>query len=157
MAMPGGNAAYMTLVARFPLRPIRDDDGLEQAGAIIDELIARDDLDPGEDDYLDVLSDLVERYESEAHPMPAATDAGVVRYLIEAHGLNQSQFAREIGAQPSAISEVLSGVRALSKANIRSICARFHVSPAAFPLVSRPASSVAPAAAGKRGRKRGRS
>jgi len=45
---------YIELVHRFPLRPLRSDAELEKAIAIIDELVTRDDLTPGESDYLDI-------------------------------------------------------------------------------------------------------
>src|SRR5258708_3211615 len=55
------DAAYLILIQCFPLRPIRTDAELDAASRIIDELIDRDDLSLAERDYLDVLSDLVEK------------------------------------------------------------------------------------------------
>ena len=58
---------YFELVRRFPLRPIRSERELDNAIAVIDDLIARLARSAEADDYLDVLSDLVEKYESEHH------------------------------------------------------------------------------------------
>ena len=58
-----GQDLYIELIHRFPLRRLRSDAQLDEAIAIIDELVTRDDLTPGETDYLDVLSNLVHRYE----------------------------------------------------------------------------------------------
>lgn len=50
---------YFELVRRLPHRPIQSDDELDRAIAMVDELVVREDLAPGERDYLDVLSDLI--------------------------------------------------------------------------------------------------
>ena len=87
-------AAYLKLVRTFPLRPIRSDDSLDRAIAVINSLLDRDDLSPAEADYLDVLSDLVERYETEEHPMEDVSDADMLQHLIEAKGVTQAEVAR---------------------------------------------------------------
>lgn len=56
--------AYLNLVRPFPLTPIRDDARLAEAVKVIDYLL-RCDLDAGQQDHLDVLTDLVESYEDE--------------------------------------------------------------------------------------------
>src|SRR5271165_1399167 len=62
-ASGGADPAYLTLILRLPLRPIRTDAELDAAICVIDELTDRDDLSVAETDYLDVLGDLVEKYE----------------------------------------------------------------------------------------------
>src|SRR5579872_2385309 len=56
---------YLTLIREFPLRPIRSEADLDGAIAMIDALTDRGELRPDEQDYLDVLSKLVEEYEDE--------------------------------------------------------------------------------------------
>ena len=63
---------YFELVRRFPLRPIRSEQDLDRAIAVVDSLIDKGELSQDEDDYLDVLGDLVRKYETENHPAPAA-------------------------------------------------------------------------------------
>jgi antitoxin component HigA of HigAB toxin-antitoxin module len=59
------NKAYSRLIKRFPLRPIRDDKQNEQAAEICNMLIDRgDSLSQAERDYLEVLTDLIAKYES---------------------------------------------------------------------------------------------
>lgn len=53
---------------------------------VIDSLIDRPQLKPAEKDYLNVLSDLVERYESERHPIPPLPDSELLQHLIELKG-----------------------------------------------------------------------
>ena len=73
---------YFQLVRRFPLRPIRSERELDEATCVIDELIADERRSPGADDYLDVLSDLVEKYESEHHRIPDASPVEVLQFLV---------------------------------------------------------------------------
>ena len=49
---------YFELVKRFPLRPLRSEAELDAAIVVIDRLTDCDRLEPGEQDYLDVLGDL---------------------------------------------------------------------------------------------------
>jgi HTH-type transcriptional regulator/antitoxin HigA len=118
---------YLELVRRFPLRPIRDDSTLDAATAMIDELLRIPELTPEEDDYLDVLGDLVEKYEEQAHPIPDAPACDVLRYLMDCRGLSQAEIAKEVGIPSSVISEVLASKRALSKANITKLAGYFGV------------------------------
>ena len=123
---------YLELVRRFPLRPLRSDEELDRAGAIVDALLDAKERSLGEDDYLDVLSDLIERYEEEHHPIPAATEADTLRFLMDARELSQTNLAEQTKIPVSVISEVLSGKRGLSKHNIGVLANHFHVSPAVF-------------------------
>jgi hypothetical protein len=54
-----GCVRLFELIRPFPLRPIRSDDELGQAIALIDSLLAQPSLDMDEDDCLEVLGDLV--------------------------------------------------------------------------------------------------
>ena len=58
--------SYMALIRRFPLRPIRTRRQYQAASKVMDQLALRGEteLDAGEADYLDVLSDLIEAYEN---------------------------------------------------------------------------------------------
>ncbi len=64
-----GAALYMELIARFPLRPLRSNRDLERASKIANSLAIRDNLTQGETDYLDVLTDLIEKYEDIQYPV----------------------------------------------------------------------------------------
>ena len=85
------NDSYLNLIHQFPLRPIRSDDELNRAIAVIDSLLDLGRLDAGQRDYLDVLSDLVENYEEEHHPIPAPNDAQMLAYLLELKNAKQAQ------------------------------------------------------------------
>src|SRR5947209_3948072 len=109
---------YFGLVRAFPLRPLRSEAELDGAIAVIDSLLDRDDLDAGEKDYLDVLGDLVEKYEAEHHPIAPASDADLLRFFIESNDLSQAELASATGIAESTISEILSGRRKLRRQHI---------------------------------------
>src|SRR5258707_7212361 len=114
----GRRDPYLALVRRFPLRPVRSDAELDRAIAMVDELTDRNDLVAGERDYLDVLSDLIERYESEAHPIQPVTDAVMLAHLIEAKGVTQADVARGTKVAHSTISAQRAGKRRLNRPRI---------------------------------------
>ena len=79
---------------------------------------------------LDTLGTLIHVYEEEHFPMPDAAGADVLRFLMDEHGLTQSDLP-EVGSQ-GVVSEVLSGKRELNIRQIRALAEKFKVSPAAF-------------------------
>ena len=127
-----GLNGYLALVRQLPLRPIRSDKELDRAIAMIDSLLDRDRLSPAEQDYLDILGDLVEQYEDQAYPIPEASDGDMLRFLIDQRGIAQAELARATGIRESRISEVLSGKRELTRTQISQLAAYFCVSPAVF-------------------------
>ena len=99
---------YLDLIRRFPLRPLRTDGDLDAAVAVIDKLIDRAALTPPEQDYLDVLSDLVEAYETETIPMRPVGDAELLRFLIEHKSVTQAG-AAQFGLDPPRLRIVVRG------------------------------------------------
>jgi HTH-type transcriptional regulator/antitoxin HigA len=130
----GGHQAhptYLKLVRKFPLRSLRNDSDLGAAQAVLDALL-RAVLDAGGRDYFDALTDLIETYEREAHPMPDAPESDVLRLLMESNNLSQSQLAEKVGIAQSTISAVLNGTRGLTRLHIVKLARFFNVSPVAF-------------------------
>ena len=84
-------------------------------------------LNAGEETYLDALSDLVAAYEDEHHAIEPASDADMLRHLMDAKGLSQIQLSRETGLPKSTVSEVLAGKRPFSRPMIRKLAAYFNV------------------------------
>lgn len=123
--------SYFELVKSFPLVPIRDNRHLDEAQAVIDQLL-REKLDSGGEAYLDVLTDLVEAYEDEHHEIDDASEASVLRLLMESNGMTQAELARRVGISPSTISAVLSGVRSSTRRQVVTLASFFQVAPSAF-------------------------
>ena len=79
---------------------------------------------------LDTLGTLIHAYEEEHYPIPDVTGAEVLRFLMDEHGLTQSELP-EVGSQ-GVVSEILNGKRELNVRQIRSLAQRFGVSSAVF-------------------------
>jgi HTH-type transcriptional regulator / antitoxin HigA len=122
----------MALVARFPLRPLRSERDLDRATKIVNELAVRGDLARGEQDYLDVLTDLIVAYEKVHHPIPDLYGPDMLRHLLDERGVSQVEAARKMGVAPSTISEILRGKRGIGRKHIDAFARYFHVSPAVF-------------------------
>ncbi len=124
--------AYFKLVRAFPLRPIRSDEEFNEAVAVLDALIDRAPLLAEEQDYMRVLGGLVKEYEDKTIPIRPSTDAEMLRFLMEANDLNQSQMAEAIQIPASTVSEILNSRRKLTRAHIIRLSARFSIPSAAF-------------------------
>jgi HTH-type transcriptional regulator/antitoxin HigA len=123
---------YLDLVRHFPLRPLRSEADLDAAIAVIDSLIDRPMLTAPEKDYLEVLSDLVESFESSSVPIDPVSDAELLRFLIEQRGVTQSAVATGARIAESTISEILAGKRKLNRTQIAKLARYFHVEPGVF-------------------------
>lgn len=135
-ARPQVSKDYLSLIKRFPLRPIRTNDELDMASEIFSELgLKGDSLTQDERDYLDILEHIIADYEAVSPAIQAMVEEAraippqqILRSLLEDNGLSQSQLAREIGCHQEHISAFLLGKRGLSKANAVKLAKRFRVS-----------------------------
>ena len=124
--------AYLKLIHEFPLRPLRSDADLDRAIAMIDALTDRQDLTQEEEEYLEVLSRLVEDYEDEHDPLPRLSGVEALRYLLEENGLTQARLSDETGIPVATLSEILNGKRGISAKVRAALAERFKVAPAFF-------------------------
>ncbi len=79
---------------------------------------------------LDILGTLIHAYEEQHHPMPECSGVDVLRFLMDEHGLTQSDMP-EVGSQ-GVVSDIFRGKRELNVRQIRALAQRFQVSPAVF-------------------------
>lgn len=125
--------SYLALARVYPIHPIRSENDLDEAIAVVDGLLSRrKPLDPQEQDYLDSLGHEIERYEAAAHPMPAVSGSSVLRHLIEAREVTLSQVAAATGIVVSTLSAILAGKRSLNLAHLRVLAPYFGVEPSVF-------------------------
>lgn len=124
---------YEKLIKRFPLRPIRDDTQNEQAAEICDMLIDRgDSLSQAERDYLEVLTDLISKYESKwDDECVDMSPRDLIQYLMKQNDLAQKDLVPEFGS-PSRVSEFLNGERRLSLEQAKRLAERFRLNIAAL-------------------------
>ena len=119
--------SYLKLVTAFPLASIKSDEQLHEAQKVMGQLLAQGELKGGEEMYLDALSDLVAAYEDEHYAIEPASDAEMLRHLMEAKGVTQAQLSRDTSVPKSMISEVLAGKKHLSRQMIRKFADYFQV------------------------------
>lgn len=117
---------YLTLVAAHPLIAIQTDEQLEEAIAVIDELLDRGLLSEGEEQYLDALSVLVEAYEREHIPFPDVAGIDVLRHIMAENALRQSDLL-DVFETRSVASEVINGKRPLTMNHVRRLSERFRL------------------------------
>jgi HTH-type transcriptional regulator/antitoxin HigA len=120
--------SYLELILAFPLASIKSDDQLVAAQQVMDRLLARR-LDTGEAMHLEALGDLVASYEDEHHALGPATDADLLRHLMDARGMTQAQLSRVASIPRSSISEFLAGKKPFSRQMIRKLAHAFQLDP----------------------------
>ena len=118
-------------------RLIHSDEELAEYTRTLFELTAKADPTPDEEEAIELMTLLVERYEQEHYSIPEAEPAEVLRFLLEQNGLSQRDIAAELGSE-STVSLVLSGKRQLNRDHIARLSRRFNVLPAVFFGVSSP-------------------
>ncbi len=79
---------------------------------------------------LDTLGTIIHAYEEENYPIPETTGVDVLHFLMEEHGLSQSDLP-EVGSQ-GVVSEILNGKRELNLRQVRALAEKFKVSSAVF-------------------------
>lgn len=123
---------YQALSKLVPLKAITSEAGYRTAVASLEQL-----LDAGGANerhplagLVEALGDLIGSYEARAHSMPAGAPRDALAFLMQQHGLHQSDLAG-IASQGS-ISAILSGKRGISRQLATKFAAHFGVSIAAF-------------------------
>ncbi|MBI4025248.1 MAG: transcriptional regulator [Verrucomicrobia bacterium] len=120
---------YEELVKLFMPRPIHDKVELSNATEIAD-MLAGHDLNPEQEDYYDLVTDLIDGYESEHHPIRTRKFSGIeiLRYLLDENGMNATDLARLLHCDRTLGPKILSGERQLTANHIKILCVRFKAS-----------------------------
>jgi HTH-type transcriptional regulator / antitoxin HigA len=105
---------------------IHNDAELEAYTKALFQLTALDNPSPSQEEAIELLTLLVEKYEQEHYPIPAADPVAIVRFLIEQQNLTQRDLIPQFGTE-SAVSMFLSGHRNLTLKQVRQLSARFKL------------------------------
>jgi HTH-type transcriptional regulator / antitoxin HigA len=117
---------YGKLLAKTLPRPIRTDRENRRMTQLLLQLDERDDLTPEEEQLAQMLTILIEEYESQRYPLPAVAPADALRALMEERSLQHRDIWQVIGNK-GATSEILNGKRSISKAQAKKLAAFFRV------------------------------
>jgi HTH-type transcriptional regulator/antitoxin HigA len=82
--------------------------------------------------FIELLSALIENYESIRHPTPRMPPAKLLKHLIETRGLKQVDVAKQSGVDVATLSNVMANRRAISKTNSLRLAKYFGVNAEAF-------------------------
>lgn len=125
-------ASWQRFDSLAQLRPIRNEADYERMVGMMNSLL--DDIGDDEDhplsSLLDLVSDLVSRYEQEHHAIEPAQPKDVLRFLMDARGLKQEDLSHFVAQ--SNLSAILAGKRKISAALAGKLGKFFGISAAVF-------------------------
>ncbi len=119
------------MIRRGAPHVIHSDEQLAEYTAVLFNLTAKSDPTRDEEEAIELLTLLIDRYETERYPLPDVEPAEMLRFLLDQNGLSQRDVAADLGSE-TTVSLVLSGARSMTRDHIARLSARFHVSPAVF-------------------------
>lgn len=119
---------YYELVKLFPLRPITTEAENDRAAEVCDGLTDHiNSLSKAEEDYLEVLTDLIIKFESRwDDEIPEMDARELIQYAMEQGDLSQNDLIPQFGSA-SRVSEFLSGKRKLSSRQAKNLSKRFKL------------------------------
>jgi len=112
-------------------RLLRSDEELAEYTRTLFSLTSKPKATAAEQEAIDLLTLLVEQYETLRYPLPEARAVEVLRLLMERNSVSQGKLTPVFGFQASA-SLILLGKRQLNRGHIARLSKRFKVSPAVF-------------------------
>jgi HTH-type transcriptional regulator / antitoxin HigA len=111
---------------------IRTEEENESALREVEALMARgENITPAEEELLALLTVLIEHFEEERYALQPAPPREILRSLMEARGMTQSELGKFFSSKGIA-SEVLAGKREISKMQARKLGVFFHVPASVF-------------------------
>jgi len=124
--------SYADLVKAFMPRPIHDKAAFDNTQEIVDRLAGHE-LNDDQEDYLDLLSQLLETYEDKNFKSPRKT-SGIValRFLLRENGLGGDGLADILGIDRSVAFKILKGNRNLTIEHMKKLAHRFRVDVSLF-------------------------
>ena len=117
------------IAARFAR--ITNETEYDRAIAVVDRLITKPALNREEERLLELLTTLLEVYEHEHYPMPKAAPHALLKMLLEDRNLQPKDLVAVLGSK-SAVSQVMTGQRKPSKAQMKKLAEFFQVRPELF-------------------------
>ncbi len=120
----------VSLIEQGAPRLIHNDAELARYTDTLFSLTAKDSPTEAELETIDLLTLLIESYESR-YRLPQAGGLAVLRYLMESHGLKQVDMTSEMGSIAN-VSLIMAGKRNLTIRHAQALGARFRVHPSVF-------------------------
>ena len=113
-------------------RPIHDAVDYDNAAELVDRLALLRKRTRDQEDYLEAISTLIEKYDREHFPIDDAADPiEALKLLLESHEMNASDLGRLLGNRTLGPA-ILRGQRKISRRNAQKLADQFKVNPAIF-------------------------
>src|SRR5271166_123516 len=123
---------YEDLVRLYPPRKIHDQIELDNATEVADWIAIRAKND-AQLDYLELLGDLLDEYETRAaKPDKASSALEILNYLVQENDISTRKLGKILGVDHSVAARILKGERAITVEHAKSLGARFRVDPKVF-------------------------
>lgn len=125
--------AYGKLLAKVQPHAIKSEREYDRLVAEVGRLMERGEasLSPEETSLLEMMSILIEEYDREHFPLSPSQPHQMLAFLLEQRGLDPHDLWPVLRSK-SRVSEILSGKRAISKAQARKLADFFHVAVGLF-------------------------
>ena len=126
--------SYRDVLSTYLPLPIRTEEDNEKALSQVEILMHQDALTAAEDDLLELLVQLIERFEEEHYAFPPemqGTPLDMLLFLMESNYLKQADLVGVIGSK-GVVSEVVNGKRGISKKMAIALADRFKVDAGLF-------------------------
>jgi antitoxin component HigA of HigAB toxin-antitoxin module len=117
---------YAGLVALYPPRPLHDGVDERNVEEIV-QVLAGHSLNKDQEDYLDLLSNLLLKYQADHYPLRVRRHPvrERLKYLMEQSQMAPAELARILRCSQPLVSLILAGKRNLSKENVKKLAAHF--------------------------------
>jgi HTH-type transcriptional regulator/antitoxin HigA len=122
---------YSGLMTLHLIRPIRDQVDADNAAEVID-LLAGHALNAEQADYLDLLSDLYEKWEAAQWPIKRARGGELLGLVLAERSEGAGDLARLLGIDVSLAYRILRGERQLTAVQIRKAANTYGLDPVAL-------------------------
>ena len=132
---------YAGLMALHMIRPIRDEVDAANAAEMI-ALLAGHALNEEQSDYLDLLSDLYEKWEIEQCPIEPAYGAELLRLVLAQRQEDAGSLAALLAIERSQAERLLRGEDELTAPQIRAVASAYGLDPAALLVTAGTASDT---------------
>ncbi len=125
-------SSWQAFDAMAHLRPIHDEESYDRMVAFMNSLLdaTGDDEDHPLSGLLDLVGDMVSKYEQEYHAIEPADPRDALRFLMDARGLKQEDLSAVV--PQSNLSAILAGKRKISATLAGKLGKFFGISPAVF-------------------------
>jgi HTH-type transcriptional regulator / antitoxin HigA len=120
-------------VFRYPdaKATIETEDEYEQFLVVAERLTFKQDQTPEESALYDLVTMLVETYETEHYTIDKSSPAEVLQHIIESSGIDPTELVNIFGSS-EAVTEVLAGTKTIDPDWAQALADQFKLSPSIF-------------------------